>query len=116
METLHEREVRNIPTPISIEAHHQTKLFHVLTRTVNERLTKKQKAILLFLSRKENIGKTLYKVVSELSRELPCSKSALYNNINSLKRCGLVTNNHGRPLKLTKVAELILKSGIGSWC
>jgi Fe2+ or Zn2+ uptake regulation protein len=84
-------------------------VFSVIRKIIEERLTKKQKAILDFLSKEENQGKTLYKVVLELSKELNCSRSALYNNINSLKRCGLVANKEGRPLRLTKIGFLILE-------
>ncbi len=107
MEYPGKREVRDIPSSISV------KLLETFAKTLDERLTTKQKAIVIFLS--EHDGKTLYRTVSELSEELECSRSALYNNINSLKRCGLVANSHRRPLRLSETAKLVLNSKKESW-
>ena len=81
-------------------------LIEVLQRLCRERLTKKQKAVLFFLSKKENEGKSGYRIVLELSKKLDCSRAALYNAINSLKRCSLVSDK-GIPLKLTNIGLLI---------
>jgi len=86
----------------------------VLVRTVrklaSERLTSKQKLIVCHIeNNKPNSNVT--KLVLQLAEELGCSKSTIWNNLNSLKRAGLVSyssaSNKGRRIMLTKVGKLI---------
>jgi Mn-dependent DtxR family transcriptional regulator len=74
-----------------------------------ERLNYKQKEILKYLSSEAARFKTTTSIVKDLAKILNCSESALFNNVNSLKRSGLVENELGKPLKLTKIGKLILK-------
>ena len=82
-------------------------LFEALAKLARERLTKKQKQILGFLSENGNLTSTA--LVRTLSKEMKCSRSAVWNNLNSLKHSGLVENEPHRPLKLTAIAGKILR-------
>ena len=82
-------------------------LLGTLTRICKERLTKKQKKILEFLLRSEENGITSTSLVRILSKEIKCSRSTLWNNLNQLKKCGLVDNSSGF-LSLTGVCKIII--------
>lgn len=69
---------------------------------LDERLTKKQKFILEFVRTHE--VENITKLVRMVSRELDCSESCVWNNVNSLKKCGLVVNGIG-PVRLSRVFE-----------
>ena len=69
-----------------------------------EKLTEKQKIILKRVLAKEETSSALAK---NLSREIRCSRSAIFNNLNSLKRCGLVDGVKGQVLKLTEVGKIV---------
>ncbi|RLG14644.1 MAG: hypothetical protein DRN66_01490 [Candidatus Nanohalarchaeota archaeon] len=56
----------------------------------------------------ENKCKTMTRIVKELAQILECSESALWNNVNSLKRSKLIENNREKPVKLTYVGILII--------
>jgi len=77
----------------------------VLCKLADERLTKKQKIILL----KINGEKTLTKLVWELSKEIKCSKSGLWKNVNSLIRAGLLTQTVRVPARLTREGLIVKK-------
>jgi Mn-dependent DtxR family transcriptional regulator len=49
--------------------------------------------------------------VKFFSKELSCSQSCVWNNINGLKRCGLVRNGPNKPVSLTEIAKTILDRG-----
>jgi len=53
------------------------------------------------------------KLVSKLSKELNCSESTIWNNLNPLKKISLVNygslQNKGIPVQLTKIGEIISK-------
>jgi len=104
MESPGEREVRPLPTPTIPDS---TALLIALRKILNERLTKKQRAVLDFLADDENRGISQYRAALEISSRLFCSRSAVYNSISSMKRCGLVRNETGR-LTLTELGLLLL--------
>jgi len=83
-------------------------LLFILCRLAAERLTRKQKAVLEFVSREENEGKTSYRIVNELSKELGCSRAILYNSINSLQKFGLVRRDSGKCLELTSSGRILV--------
>ena len=85
-----------------------------LLAIAKERLTKKQKLILEYLKNgwiKTNVSR----LAPKLAKELNCSESAVWNNLNSLKRAFLVSygdlKNKGADVTLTKVGNLILENG-----
>jgi predicted transcriptional regulator len=61
----------------------------------------------------KNEFKTITQIVKELAQILDCSESALWNNTNSLKKCGLIHNELGKPVKLTRVGVLIVNKIFG---
>ncbi len=85
-------------------------LLEVLVKLINERLTKKQKLIIDFLSKSENKF-TATSLVRKLSKELNCSKSALWNNLQTLKKCGLLENKAGEAIKLSQISKIVLLGG-----
>ena len=89
------------------------KLKLVLLNLSKERLNQKQKKILFHLNKTEEKS-NVTNLVCKLSTELNCSKSALWNNLKSLKKLGLLDysslSNKGLPVKLTKVGRLIAKT------
>jgi len=87
-------------------------LVESLKTLAEERLTQKQKFILLFLASLET-KVNVTQLVGVLTEELDCSASAVWNNLKSLKRAGLVSfgskNSKGKLVRLTKVGmELML--------
>lgn len=78
-------------------------LLPILEALANERLTQKQKHILVFIS---NNQVTATSLARRLSRELVCSRSAVWNNLTSLQRAGLVARDKDRRLFLT-IPEII---------
>ena len=74
-------------------------------KVLDERLTKKQKFIVEFL--KINRADNITRLAKFLSQELNCSESCIWNNLNSLKRCGLVVNGNNRPVKLSDVSRIV---------
>ena len=78
--------IRNLPICNS-------EILECLEKILEERLTKKQKFILDFV--KNHKIETVTKLVKIISNELKCSESCVWNNINSLKRCGLLVNGSG---------------------
>jgi len=76
-----------------------------LKKVLDERLTKKQKFIIDFL--KVNKTDNITRFVKILARELDCSESCVWNNVNSLKRCGLIVNGENRPVKLSEVSKVV---------
>lgn len=79
-----------------------------LELVLNERLTKKQKYIILYL--KDNKNETATQLVKIISSELKCSQSAVWNNLNSLKRSGIVSNDTGL-VQLTECAKAVKLNG-----
>ncbi|UCC92011.1 MAG: hypothetical protein JSV39_01990 [Candidatus Aenigmatarchaeota archaeon] len=55
-----------------------------------------------------NGGKTITSVVDEVSEVLSCPKSTVWSNVNLLKELGLIKNNRGGPVKITKIGRIIL--------
>ncbi len=78
-----------------------------LELVLNERLTRKQKYILAYLQHNEH--ETATQLVKAISSELKCSQSAVWNNLNSLKRAGLVSANG--LVRLTECARLVKING-----
>ena len=75
-----------------------------------ERLTKKQKHILIYLkSHKESANAT--NLVALLSKELRCAQTTVWNNVRSLKRAGLIVygsrNGKSSPVRLLRCAHII---------
>ncbi len=70
----------------------------VFLRIADERLTTKQKLILKRLLTAKATSSCLART---LSKELGCSRTCIFNNLNQLKRCGLVKGKNGCPLRLT---------------
>ena len=69
----------------------KSELNEILQKILNERLTKKQKAILEHLT--YNKYESATRAVKNLSKLLNCSESCIWDNLNSLKRCGLISNS-----------------------
>ncbi len=63
----------------------------VLLLILNECLTQKQKHIISHLQKNELESST--QLVLTMAKELNCSKSCVWNNLNSLKRAGLIETN-----------------------
>ena len=76
-----------------------------------ERLTAKQKLILKRLLTEKATSSSL---AVTLSREIPCSRSCIFNNLNQLKRCGLVEGENGQPLRLTDAGRIVSKKAGGA--
>ena len=79
-----------------------------LELVLNERLTKKQKHIISYLRQNEN--ETATQLVKAISSELKCSKSAVWNNLNSLKRSGIISCDTGL-VQLTECAKAVKLNG-----
>ncbi len=82
----------------------------ILIALAKERLTQKQKQILVYLQDiDEKINVT--NLVCTLSKKLNCSQSAIWNNSNSLRRAYLVEygtlKEKGKPVKLTSIGFVI---------
>ena len=82
----------------------------VIFRIALERLTKKQKHILSFIVSNPCTPTRLSKVVSA---DLKCSRSAIFNNLHSLERAGLVEISRGTPVSLTHAGRLALGGSNG---
>ena len=78
-----------------------------LELVLNERLTRKQKYIISYL--KQNEHETATQLVKIVSSHLKCSHSAVWNNLNSLKRAGLIS--HNSLVHLTDCAKLVKING-----
>lgn len=81
-------------------------LLEFFSRVVRRVVRDKQKVLLLSMTREGN-GVTVTAMVRELSRQLSCSRSALWNNINELKGLNLIECGNGRPVKLTPLGVLV---------
>ena len=84
----------------------------IIILLVNKCLTHKQKLILKYISlndKKYNVTK----LVSNISKNLNCSKSNIWDNIRILKNICLIScgslKNKGILVQLTKYGKLILK-------
>ncbi|MBD3155180.1 MAG: hypothetical protein GF368_00810 [Candidatus Aenigmarchaeota archaeon] len=77
-----------------------------MRKILDERLTKKQKFIIHFL--RVNRADNITRLVKFLARDLDCSESCIWNNVNSLKRCGLIENGLNRPVRLSDICIDIL--------
>lgn len=92
----------------------ENQLKDALLAIAQERLTQKQKLILNYL--KNSYDKTnVTKLVPRLAKELNCSESAIWNNLNSLKKSLLICygslQNKGADVILTPVGKLISQNG-----
>jgi hypothetical protein len=81
-------------------------LLEFFSRVVGRVIRKKQKALLLNMTREGN-GVTVTALVREISRKLNCSRSALWNNVNELKYLNLIECGCGKPAKLTPLGVLV---------
>ena len=77
----------------------------VFVSLAQERLTRKQKIILSFLGGGAQVTAT--SLANGLSRELRCSRSALWNNLHVLQKTGLVEMGNGLPVRLTDAGRLV---------
>lgn len=77
----------------------------VLHLILKECLTQKQKHIISRLQKNELESPT--NLVESISKELNCSKSCVWNNLNSLKRAGLVSTNGIVKLSVDLKEEII---------
>ena len=87
-------------------------LLHTLAR---ERLTAKQKGIIRYLDRShQDIPAT--RLVRDLIGPLACSEATVWNNLNQLKRIGILSSGDirtkGQPVKITVLGKLI-SHGLG---
>ncbi len=82
----------------------------MLVRLAQGNLTQKQKQILAFLGSGEAVTAT--GLANGLSRELGCSRSALWNNLHALQEAGLVEMGNGMPVRLTPTGQLLVEAGI----
>ena len=91
-------------------------LLNVLVKFSNERLTHKQKRIIIYL-KTNSVNTNVTKLVPKLTKELNCCSSTVWNNLNSLKRAGLInygsTQDRGRHITITQIGKL-LKIRVGS--
>lgn len=76
----------------------------ILVKLAAERLTAKQKLILRKVSSESLTSSSLAR---SLSRELGCSRTCIFTNLNQLKRCGLVEGGNGNGLELTDSGRLV---------
>ena len=82
--------------------HHSKLILDCLEKTINERLTKKQKFILEFI--RNHPIESITKLVKLVSHELNCSESCVWNNVNSLKKCGLIVNGVN-PVRISEIFD-----------
>ncbi|MBS3128733.1 HTH domain-containing protein [Candidatus Woesearchaeota archaeon] len=81
-------------------------LKEAILKICKERLTNKQKKILLYISQlEENL--VITSLVERLSKEMNCSQSALWNNLNQLKRIGIIVSEKGKSVVLSSIGEHI---------
>lgn len=87
-------------------------LYKTLIAIAKTRLTAKQKKILDYLI-KSSIKCNATQLVSSLSYNLKCSKSAVWNNLNSLKRSRIIyygsIENRGIAVELSIIGARISK-------
>ncbi|MBS3052508.1 MAG: HTH domain-containing protein [Candidatus Aenigmarchaeota archaeon] len=80
----------------------ESELVECIRKLLENRLTKKQRNILQYLN--ENRDESVTRSVKNISYLLNCSQSCIWNNINSLKKCGLIeVNGYVRLSKIFKV-------------
>ncbi|MBI4016673.1 MAG: hypothetical protein HY363_03190 [Candidatus Aenigmarchaeota archaeon] len=88
-------------------------LLPLLLRLSKERLTSKQKLILNIL-RQNTYKRPVTQIVAILAKELDCSLSAIWLNLNQLKRIQLVQyssqNDKGKPVKLTPIGTWLARN------
>jgi|SRR3989344_8901461 len=81
-----------------------------LIALAKERLTNKQKLILNYLKYNQ-CSLNITRIVGILAKELSCSKSAIWNNVNSLKKACLLDygnlERRGIPVSLTENGLII---------
>lgn len=80
----------------------------LLRKILDERLTQKQKYILHYVHKNPEARSVTF-LVKIISSDLDCSESAVWDNVRSLKRCGILETNNG--IKLNSRVTLILEGG-----
>jgi hypothetical protein len=81
-------------------------LIEFFSKVVEKTLNNKQKILISNLT-KEGNGMTVTALVRLFSRQLQCSRSALWNNVNELRDIKLIECGYGRPVKLTPLGVLV---------
>ncbi|MEM5871983.1 MAG: hypothetical protein QW051_03865 [Candidatus Aenigmatarchaeota archaeon] len=88
----------------------EREVLEILLALARERLTKKQKLVIIRLSQ-NNLLVTATRFVSIISEEMRCSRSTIWNVINSPKRAKLVkfgsAEQRGKPIRLTEIGKII---------
>lgn len=84
----------------------------MLVSLANERLTQKQKKIVLALEKNEH-KVNVTRVVPLLAEMLSCSHSTIWNNLRSLKKSGLVSygsvHENGKVVELTRFGKIVVE-------
>ena len=85
-------------------------IIDVLRRLSQERLTAKQKKIIQYAG-ELNQDIPVTRLVNQLVDHLTCSKATVWNNLNQLKRIGILSygdsTSKGLPVKITPLGKLI---------
>ena len=87
-------------------------LIEVVKQLAEERITAKQKKILCYIAYSQQhipITPLVHKLVAYLS----CSETAVWNNINQLKRIGIISygdaQSKGRPVVLGSIGKMLAR-------
>lgn len=83
-------------------------MIYNIHKFANERLSKKQKRILICLVKSPRL--TASKLAEQLTTVLNCSKSCIWENIRALSRAGLIVYGNGKFVYLTSIGKLIAKN------
>ena len=55
-----------------------------------------------------NKPSNITRLVRFVAKDLDCSESCVWNNVNSLKRCGLIENRLNKPVRLCEVCRRVI--------
>ncbi|MBI2148556.1 HTH domain-containing protein [Candidatus Woesearchaeota archaeon] len=85
-------------------------LFQILLNISINNLNSKQKKIIIHL-RNNNVNINVTRIIENLSENLKCSKSTIWNNLKVLKKYKLIDygslNNKGIPINITNIGRFI---------
>jgi Fe2+ or Zn2+ uptake regulation protein len=91
----------------------RVELVETVQKIADERLTAKQKAIMKYVSvMVDEIAIT--KLVRRLMKMLACSETAVWNNVNQLRRIGVLeygnVHTKGMPVRVTEVGRIVCEN------
>lgn len=86
------------------------KIIDLLRGIVRGQLTAKQKEIILYICEIDQ-DVPVTRLVNQLAEHLACSKATVWNNLNQLKRIGILSygdsTSKGLPVKVTSLGRVI---------